>query len=79
MAISVENRHFSHLRVFDAARLLVWMLSLDEKEWSDNDVSKTENVVVSYWREVSADEKHEVRDKVDEILYVLLASRQDSW
>jgi len=52
---------------------------LDEKEWSDNDASKTENVVVSYWREVSADEKHEVRDKVDEILYVLLASRQDSW
>jgi len=33
-----------------------------------NDVNETENVIVSQWRDVSADEKHELRDKVDEIL-----------
>jgi len=33
-----------------------------------NDVSETENVIVSQWREVSAHEQHELRDKVDEIL-----------
>jgi len=38
------------------------------EERSINDVSKTENVIVSQWREVSADEQHELRDKVDEIL-----------
>jgi len=32
------------------------------------DVSETKNVIVSQWRDVSADEKHELRDKVDEIL-----------
>ena len=37
------------------------------EEWSD-DVSETENVIVSQWREVSADEQHELRDKVDEIV-----------
>ena len=31
-------------------------------------VSETENVIVSQWREVSADEQHELRDKVDDIL-----------
>jgi len=34
--------------------------------WYVNDVSQIE--IVSQWREVSADEKHELRDKVDEIL-----------
>ena len=38
------------------------------EERSVNDVSETENVIVSQWREVSADEQHELRDKVDEIL-----------
>jgi len=33
-----------------------------------NDVNETENVIVSQWREVSADDQHELRDKVDEIL-----------
>jgi len=33
-----------------------------------DDVRQREDVIVSQWREVSADEKHELRDKVDEIL-----------
>jgi len=33
-----------------------------------NDVSQTENVIVSQWREVSADEQHELRHTFDEIL-----------
>ena len=33
-----------------------------------NDVSETENVIVSQWREVSADEQHELRHRFDEIL-----------
>jgi len=39
---------------------------LDER-WID-DVVQTEDVIVSQWREVSADEKHEIRGRVDEIL-----------
>jgi len=31
-------------------------------------VSETENVIVSQWRDVSADEQHELRDKFNEIL-----------
>jgi len=41
---------------------------LDEEEMPGIDVSATENVIVSQWRDVSADEKHELRGKVDEIL-----------
>jgi len=37
-------------------------------ERSVNDVSQTENVIVSQWRDVSAQKKHELRYKVDEIL-----------
>jgi len=33
-----------------------------------NDVSETENVIVSQWREVSADEQHELRHRFNEIL-----------
>ena len=33
-----------------------------------NDVSQTENVIVSQWRHVSANEKHKLRDKISEIL-----------
>ena len=48
---------------------------LDER--SVNDVSETENVIVSQWREVSADDQHELRDEVDEILRPLgLETRQ---
>ena len=36
-----------------------------------NDMSETENIIVSQWRDVFADEKHELRDKVDEILHPL--------
>ena len=32
------------------------------------DVTHLEDVVVSRWREVSADEKHEMRERVDEVL-----------
>jgi len=39
---------------------------LDER--SVNDVSETENVIVSQWREVSADEQHELRHIVADIL-----------
>ena len=38
------------------------------EERSVNDVSETENVIVSQWREVSADEQHELRHSFDEIL-----------
>ena len=37
-------------------------------ERSVNDVSETENVIVSQWREVSADEQHELRHRFDEIV-----------
>jgi len=40
------------------------------EEWSVDDVNETEARIVSQWaeREVSADERHELRDKFDEIL-----------
>jgi len=37
-------------------------------EISVDDVVETENVIVSQWREVSADEKHQMRERFDEIL-----------
>ena len=33
-----------------------------------NDVNQTENVIVSQWRHVSANEKHKLHDKISEIL-----------
>ena len=46
------------------------------ESWVD-DVSQSENVIVSQWREVSADDQHELRDEVDEILRPLgLETRQ---
>jgi len=41
---------------------------LDEDELPGVDVEHIEDVVVSQWREVSADEKHEIRGRFDEIL-----------
>jgi len=38
------------------------------EQWSVSVVSEAEKVIVSQWRDVSADEKHELRDKVDKIL-----------
>ena len=40
------------------------------EEWSVVNVNQTEDRIVSQWteREVSADERHELRDKFDEIL-----------
>ena len=35
---------------------------------SVDDVGQTEDVIVSQWREVSADEKHDMHGQVDEIL-----------
>ena len=37
-------------------------------EQSVNDVSETENIIVSQWREVSANQKHELHDRFNEIL-----------
>ena len=39
---------------------------LDEE--SVDDVRQTEDVIVSQWIEISADERHQMRDQVDEIL-----------
>jgi len=39
---------------------------LDEQ--SVQDVARTEDVIVSQWRDVSADEKHQMRERFDEIL-----------
>jgi len=39
---------------------------LDEE--SVDDVNQTEDRIVSQWREVSAEERHELRDRFDEIL-----------
>ena len=50
----------------DVSALVSVDAELDER--SVNDVIETENVIVSQWREVSADEQHELRDKVDEIV-----------
>jgi len=44
------------------------VVGVDAKLWSVDDVTQCEDRIVSQWREVSADEKHEMRDKVDEIL-----------
>ena len=38
------------------------------EERSVDDVERTEDVIVSQWRDVSADERHEMREKVDDIL-----------
>ena len=35
------------------------------------DIAQREDRIVSQWREVSADEQHELREKVDEILHSL--------
>ena len=43
-------------------------LDAELDELSVDDVRRTEDRVVSQWREVSADEKHEMREEVDEIL-----------
>jgi len=37
-------------------------------EESSVNVAKTEDIIVSQWREISADQQHELRDKFDEIL-----------
>ena len=43
-------------------------MDADLVESSYEDGRQTEDRIVSQWREVSADEKHELRDKFDEIL-----------
>ena len=37
-------------------------------EMSVDDARRTEDIIVSQWRDVSADEKHHMREHVDEIL-----------
>jgi len=39
--------------------------------WSVDDVSQTEDRIVSQGREISDDEKHQLRDRFDEILHPL--------
>ena len=36
--------------------------------WLVRDVGQTEDVIVSQWRELSADEQHHIRERVDDIL-----------
>jgi len=50
----------------DVSVVVVADAELDES--SVNDVVQTEDVIVSQWRDVSADERHGMREKVDEIL-----------
>jgi len=38
------------------------------RERPDRDVNETEDIIVSEWREISADEQHQLRDRFDEIL-----------
>jgi len=57
---------FLMLHMCDVSAVVGVDAELDPR--SVNDVSETENVIVSQWREVSADEQHELRDKVDDIL-----------
>ena len=45
---------------------------LDEEKMPGIHVSATENMIVSQWRDVFADEKHKLRVKVDEILRPLV-------
>jgi len=46
-------------------------LDAELDELSVDDVRRTEDRVVSQWREVSADEKHHMREQFDEILRFL--------
>ena len=39
-----------------------------ELDVQPDDIPQTEDRIVSQWREVSADEQHQLRDRVDEIL-----------
>jgi len=39
-----------------------------EEERPERDVNETEDIIVSQWREVSGDEKHQLRDAFDEIV-----------
>ena len=50
----------------DVSVVVVADAELDES--SVNDVVQTEDVIVSQWRDVSADERHEMRETFDEIL-----------
>jgi len=38
------------------------------EERLDRDVNETEDIIVSEWREISADEQHQLRGRFDEIL-----------
>ena len=48
--------------------LVVVGMDAEPDELSVDDVSQTEDRIVSQWREVSADEKHQLRDGVNELL-----------
>ena len=46
------------------------VVSMDAQldELSVDDVERTEDVIVSQWRDVSSDERHQMREQFDEIL-----------
>ena len=50
----------------DVLVLVIADAELDE--WSVDDVVQTEDVIVSQWRELSADENHQMRETFDEFL-----------
>jgi len=48
--------------------LVVVGLNAELREWSVDDVIQTEDRIVSQWGDVSADEQHQLREQVDEVL-----------
>ena len=56
------------LQMCNASAVVGVVAELDEEKMPGIHVSAIENIIISQCREVSADEKHEVRDKVNEAL-----------
>ena len=54
------------LQLYDVSVVVGADAELDER--SVDDVDRTEDVIVSQWRQVSAYEKHKMREQLDEIL-----------
>ena len=57
---------FLMLKMCNVSAVVGVVAELDES--LDNDVCETENIIVSQWKDVSADEKHELHNRVDEVL-----------
>jgi len=67
--VNISYRICSDHAACDVSVVAVADAELDEL--SVDDVVQTEDVIVSQWRDVSADERHEMREKVDEMLLPL--------